>query len=345
MSTVLIKQGKYRNCPVINTTFPLIKGLTQGAKGNYITVNAADIFPDRGNIRIKVEPNDFEIIEDDSTATNNLLGSAETTTNFYKKMEESDDQVIARIAERFDILKEMTGAVVEGVVRSMIVVGPPGVGKSYIVLKKLEEANLFNTIAGNIRYEVVKGATTALGLYVKLHQFQDEGCVLVFDDCDSILMDELSLNLLKAALDTNRRRVLHWNSDSRLLKDEGIPNKFEFKGACIFITNIKFDNVRSKKMRDHLSALESRSHYIDLTMNTMRDKFLRIKQIANSGELFHEYNFVNNESEEILEFMFENRDRLREMSMRCAVKLADLRKTMPTNWKRTAQVTLMKNAF
>ncbi len=260
-------------------------------------------------------------------------------------VEESEDAVMTRIGERFDIMDAMTQAVVEGVVRSMIVVGPPGVGKSYGITKKLEEANLFNMMQGDIRYDVVKGATTALGLYAKLYEFSRDGDVLVFDDCDSILMDELSLNILKAALDTNKKRYIHWNSDSKLLAREGIPNKFEFKGACIFITNIKFDTIRSAKLRDHLGALESRSHYIDLTMNTMRDKFLRIKQIAMTGELFKEYNFQNGEQQEILDFMIENQNRLREMSMRCAVKIADLRKTMPEKWKRTAEVTLMKNAF
>jgi hypothetical protein len=204
---------------------------------------------------------------------------------------------------------------------------------------------LFAAIQGDIRYEVVKGATTALGLYAKLYEYSREGDVLVFDDCDSILMDELSLNILKAALDTNKKRTIHWNSDSKLLSREGIPNKFDFKGAAIFITNIKFETIRSQKLKDHLSALESRSHYIDLTMNTMRDKYLRIKQIAMSGELFKDYRFENGEGDEILEFMITNQNRLREMSLRCAVKLADLRKTMPFNWKRTAEVTLMKNAF
>ena len=260
-------------------------------------------------------------------------------------VEESEDAVMTRISERFDIMDSMTQAVVEGVVRSMIVVGPPGVGKSYGITKKLEEANLFNMMQGDIRYDVVKGATTALGLYAKLYEFSRDGDVLVFDDCDSILMDELSLNILKAALDTNKKRYIHWNSDSKLLAREGIPNKFEFKGACIFITNIKFDTIRSAKLRDHLGALESRSHYIDLTMNTMRDKFLRIKQIAMTGELFKDYHFQNGEQQEILDFMIENQNRLREMSMRCAVKIADLRKTMPEKWKRTAEVTLMKNAF
>jgi len=296
-----------------------------------VTVDGTALGRDR--IRITVEPDQYEI---DGQVTVPIVAA---------NPEESDEAVMERIGERFDILDSMTQAVVDGVVRSMIVVGPPGVGKSFNVVKKLEEANLFNMIGGDIRFEVVKGATTALGLYAKLYEYSKEGDVLVFDDCDSILMDELSLNILKAALDTNKKRTIHWNSDSKLLQREGIPNKFDFKGACIFITNIKFDSIRSTKLRDHLSALESRSHYIDLSMNTMRDKLLRIKQIARSGELFKGYNFENGEDQEILSFMEECQTRLREMSLRCAVKLADLRKTMPMNWKRTAEVTLMKNAF
>ena len=334
---VLIKQGSYRNAPIENMVFPLVKGLTEGNKGSFLTVDAKDVMPGRDRIRVVVNsPADYEIIGEEDT----MSVAAPTVESV-----ETDEEIMARIGERFEIMDAMTQAVVEGVVRSMIVVGPPGVGKSYGVVRKLEEANLFNMIGGDIRYEVVKGSTTALGLYAKLYEFSREGDVLVFDDCDSILMDEVSLNILKAALDTNKKRTLHWNSDSRLLRNEGIPNKFDFKGACIFITNIKFDNVRSKKLRDHLEALESRSHYIDLTMDSMRDKYLRIKQIAVTGELFKEFRFENNEEQEILDYMVEHKTRWREMSMRCAVKLAALRKTMPMNWQRTAQVTLMKNAF
>jgi hypothetical protein len=337
MANVLIKKGSYRNAPIENTVFPLVKGLTDGNKGSFLTVDASEIMPGRDRIRVLVDStDDFEIVG----------GTTEIAAVPTKaKKEETDEEVMTRIGERFDIMDSMTQAVVEGVVRSMIVVGPPGVGKSFGITKKLAEANLFNLMAGEIRYDVVKGATTALGLYAKLYEFSREGDVLVFDDCDSILMDELSLNILKAALDTNKKRYIHWNSDSKLLQREGIPNKFEFKGACIFITNIKFETIRSAKLRDHLSALESRSHYIDLTMNTMRDKILRIKQIAETGELFKEYRFENGEGDEILNFMNDNQNRLREMSMRCAVKLADLRKTMPDKWKRTAEITLMKNAF
>jgi predicted AAA+ superfamily ATPase len=257
-------------------------------------------------------------------------------------MQETDAQVMERIKERFDILEDMAQAVKEGDVRAMIVVGPPGVGKSYGVQKKLEQVSLLDEVAGQVKYQVVKGAMTALGLYAKLYEYKDPGCVLVFDDCDTVLTDELSLNILKAALDSGKHRTIHWNADSKLLYRSDIPNKFEFKAGVIFITNIRFENVRSKKMKDHLDALQSRCHYMDLTLHTERDKYLRIRQIAESGQLFCDYGFTGDEPEEILQFMSDNKQDLREMSLRTALKIADLRKTQPDRWQRVAKITVMR---
>ena len=174
--------------------------------------------------------------------------------------EETDEQAIDRIAARFSILDEMAEAVSTSKVRAMIVSGPPGIGKSYGVERALEKQNMFQDIAGSQRkFEVVKGAMSAIGLYKKLYEHSAKGHVVCFDDCDAILYDDLALNLLKAALDTTPRRTLHWNTESRTLMAEGMPNHFEFSGGVIFITNIKFDNVKSKKLQDHLQALQSLS--------------------------------------------------------------------------------------
>ena len=255
---------------------------------------------------------------------------------------ETDQQVISRIATRFDILHDMTKAVIAGDVRAMIVTGHPGVGKSYGVEKELDKASMMDSIAGRpIKYEVVKGAMTALGLYAKLYEHADANHVLVFDDCDSVLMDELSLNILKAALDSGKKRVLHWNADSSKLRTEGIPNKFEFKGGVIFITNVKFENVRSKKLQDHLEALQSRCHYLDLTLDTMRDKFLRIKQIVATGELFQDYDLSKEMQGEVIAFMDTVKDKLREVSLRMALKIADLTK-VSSNWRELAENTVMR---
>jgi len=261
-----------------------------------------------------------------------------------KVLTESDDEIIERLRARFEILDDMTRAVKRGDVRAMIVTGPPGVGKSFGVETVLGRHKVMSDIAQDEKlkkYEVVKGAMSALGLYSKLYQYSDRKNILVFDDCDSVLLDDLSLNILKAALDTSKKRMIHWNTDSHMLRKEGIPDSFEFKGGAIFITNIKFDHVKSKKLRDHLEALESRCHYLDLTIDTEREKLLRIKQIVRDGML-STYDYDAATVEELLEFVVDNAGRMRELSLRTVLKVADLRKSFPDKWKSVAEVTCMR---
>jgi len=261
-----------------------------------------------------------------------------------KVAKETDEEIVGRLKERFEILNDMTRAVKAGTVRAMIVSGPPGVGKSYGVEAILQKDDLFNTLAARKpKFEVVKGAMSALGLYAKLYEFADKGNVVVFDDCDSILLEDLSLNILKGALDSSEKRFISWNTDSRLLRSEGIPDRFEFKGSAIFITNIKFDHVRSKKLRDHLDALESRCHYIDLQMDTDREKLLRIKQIVSEGML-QSYEFEEVQKDEIVQFITDNANKLRELSLRMVLKIADLRKSFPMNWRAMASTTCMRRS-
>ena len=258
----------------------------------------------------------------------------------------TDEEILERLRERFEILDDMTRAVKKGDVRAMIVTGPPGVGKSFGVEKVLSKHDVFADVANDQKlkkYEVVKGAMSAIGLYSKLYHFSEKKNILVFDDCDSVLMDDLSLNILKAALDTSKKRMIHWNTDSRLLRSEGVPNSFEFKGGAIFITNIKFDHVKSKKLRDHLEALESRCHYLDLTIDTEREKLLRIEQVIRECGMLDAYEFTDLDKELVLDFVKENTSRLRELSLRTVLKIADLKASMPGKWRAVAEVTCMRN--
>ena len=331
MSYVLVKKGSYRNQTVENTVFPLVQDLKDGKTGMFVTVDGSKDFGSN-KIRVKV----------DSTEQLEYMGDSNSTESESATITEADEKRMVEIEERFDILNEMSVALKNGDVRAMIVTGPPGVGKSYGVETTLEEQSGFDQLVGREKYEVCKGAMTPIGLYAKLYEYSASGNVLVFDDCDSVLMDDLSLNILKAALDSGKRRRIYWNADSSKLRAEGIPNYFDFKGSVCFVTNIKFDNVKSKKLKDHLDALMSRCHYIDLTLDTARDCFLRIKQIARTGVLFSDYKFDDDGEQEILDFMFENRKKLREMSLRMALKVADLKKLSPTNWKSLASNTCMK---
>ena len=331
---VRLKEGTYKirgkDVDLAGMVFPLVDGYKVGTQGGYITVDGSAVagFPDR-NIKIKVS--DANCFEDNVKAK-------------VTQREETDEETIERLRERFEMLEDMTKATKRGDVRAMIVSGPPGVGKSHGVEKVLGKHELIAQLGDRpAKYEVVKGAMSAIGLYCKLYKHADKDNVLVFDDCDSVFSDELSLNILKAALDSKKNRKICWNTDSFKLRNEGVPDSFDFKGSAIFITNIKFDNVKSKKMRDHLEALESRCHYIDLTIDTDREKMLRIKQITKDGML-DEYQLGNDVVDEIVEFCESNKTRLRELSLRTVLKVADLAKAFPTKWEAMAENTVMKHS-
>ncbi len=332
MTQVLVHQGTYRNFTIQNQAFDLVKEYKEGKRGGFVTVRSNGYFGSEHDVvRIRVD-----------TPENIEVGEFDTDVNAsFSQPQESDEEVINRIAERFDILDNMTRATVNGDVRAMIVSGPPGVGKSYGIEKQLEKAGLFDTIsAKEQKYEFVKGAMTPIGLYCQLYKRRESNNVIVFDDCDSVLLDDLSLNILKAALDTGKTRRIHWNADSHKLRSEDVPNNFEFRGSVIFVTNLKFENVRSKKLADHLDALQSRCHYLDLTLDTMRDKILRIRQIYRKGDLFQDYDFSADMGEAIIDFMQENCNQLREVSLRMALKIADLTK-ISNDWKSLARNTCM----
>ena len=338
-NAIKIITGSFENKPVQDITFNLIKDFEayKSGGGFYLvdgkTASEGD-YPTRP-IRVKVK---------DESAVEYIAVEQPLTKKKVKKSSETDEQAMTRIKERFDILTEMVEATQEGVVRAMIVSGPPGVGKSFGVEAQLNKSDIFNKMADQApKFEVVRGAMSAIGLYQKLFKFSNPGNILVLDDCDSILFDDIALNILKAALDSSKKRYISWNTESRVLANEGVPDRFEFKGSVIMITNIKFDYVRSKKLQDHLQAIMSRCHYLDLTMDTIRDRMLRCKQVLEDGEMLKDHMFSKEKEQELIDFMWEHKESLNEISLRMITKIADLAK-MSDDWKKLARVTCMKRS-
>ena len=345
MRYVCITNGKYRNGAVKNVNFPLVQNYEVGAKGGFIKVDANNVEGYPNNIiRVLVK----------SPAAFNFI----TKEEFFKQSgatltmdKESDEEVKNRISQRFEVLDKMTMAVSKGIIKAVVVYGPPGVGKSYSVIHALQHnpSNIMAKIKFNSDinsenqksiFETVKGHVSPMSLYKILYDNSDAGRVLVFDDCDTMLTDETSLNLFKAALDSTDKRWIHWHSDGKFLKD--LPCKFEFKGAVIFITNISFERSRASKIKNHLQAILSRCHYIDLTLNTLRDKYLRIEDVVNNTTMLEDKGLTKEDSDEIMKYLQTNANKLTEMSLRMAIKLADLKGFSPESWKDMADVTCCK---
>ena len=257
---------------------------------------------------------------------------------------ESVAEIEVKLKDRFEALEIMSEATGRGINRALIVSGPAGLGKSFTVEAKMAE---LEKQGHHITY--IKGYVRPLALYKLLYESRRSNSVLVFDDSDSIFYDDVSMNLLKSACDSTDRRVLHWLSRSLEREEdedgENIPEKFEFEGSIIFITNYDFDRLieSGNKLAPHFEALVSRSHYLDLAMKTKLDYLVRIKQVVRGGML-RDRGFSVSDETMIMEFIVDNVDRLRELSLRMVVKLSGLYKMDRVNWQKLAKQTCFRNS-
>jgi hypothetical protein len=89
-----------------------------------------------------------------------------------------------------------------------------------------------------------------------------------------------------------------------------------------------------------LEAIMSRCHYMDLEIGSTRDKLLRIKQIIRDGML-KPFNFTDEQEQAVLDFMLNNSEHLRELSLRMVKKVADFVHTDPNDWMEMAEATCL----
>lgn len=251
--------------------------------------------------------------------------------------QETDEEIDYRIRERFEVLEDLTRSTIKGDSRALIVSGPPGLGKSYTV-----ETALANIPENDST--LMKGFCRATGIYRTLYSKKDKNQITVFDDIDSVFNLEDSLSLLKAACDTTERRVLSWGAETKMLLDDGdpIPTSFEYNGSIIFLTNKNFLRIidEQQKLHEHISAMISRAHYVDLAMYTRRDYYIRIKQVVEQGMLSDR--LTSSQIRQVMEFIRSNLPRLTEVSLRMAIKIASVMKGNPTKWEKICRITCMR---
>jgi len=355
---VSIVKGVYRG-KTISGVFPLVKGYVDGARGGYITIKNSDHEEGTPMVqRVQVEHDGYTLLDETGEALpahivvgTTAVGGGVTSTTDYEaafSASETEDEAMERIRDTFTMLDKITDAAARGVVRGLVVSGPPGIGKSFGVEKQLAAANMFRVIDGkDPKFEIISGGVSPIGLYQKLYNNRAPQQVLVFDDCDGVLEDSEMLNLLKAALNSGDKRRICWNKESRVLLTEDIPNAFDFEGSVLFLSNKDFDREieRGSRIAAHLEAIMSRCHYLDLEIGSMRDKLLRIKQVVMDGML-ESYDFTPQQESDIVAFVIDNSEYLRECSLRMVKKIADWVKADPNEWYATAEATcLTKEAY
>jgi len=219
--------------------------------------------------------------------------------------------MIFDINQKFNFLRDLTKMVVNGITPSIIIVGDGGLGKTHTVKSTITESNIDENA-----YTFIKGYSTARGLYNTL--YDNNGKIIIFDDCDSVLDDRVAVNILKSALDSYDSREISWLS--KMAKSDEYPNKFEFTGRIIFISNKRKSSIDG--------AILSRSLTVDLTM-TPSEKILRMKHIL--PHILPDYE--TKIKEEALNFLDQNKDKC-QLNMRTLIMISKIRLAHPESWKQ-----------
>lgn len=220
------------------------------------------------------------------------------------------------VNKRFGFYENFLNMVFDGVNASMVVTGKGGLGKSYVANKVLDEKGYED----GVDYVVVKGYSTAKAMYRTLFENNDK--VVIFDDCDSVLQDKVSANILKAALDSYDKRIITWGSEGGFGESD-LPTCFEFKGQVLFISNMERSKVNQ--------AILSRSLVVDLSM-TKVEAIERMSDILPT--VLPEYSMEI--KEDALAFLDENKAMVKDLNMRTLLTTAKVRAEFPLDWKENA---------
>jgi hypothetical protein len=247
------------------------------------------------------------------------------------------------IRERFGVLELLADGVIAKNIRSLIVAGAPGVGKTFTLEQKLNAARKDGKVNNVV---AIRGSVSPIGLFVALWENAAAGNVIILDDVDSIFGDEEAMNILKAALDTSPVRTISWLKDSSYLKDREIDNSFEYEGQIVFITNTDPDAVIAKnaKMSPHMNALLSRSVFLDLAIHDNKAIMVRIEQVLGESNMLTDLGMTEAQGADIMGWMRANVDGLRSLSLRTVIACANFIKTNP-DWQMLARATLLKARY
>lgn len=268
------------------------------------------------NMNVKSISNEVQIIDDKEDQKK------------LDQIEYADPDVV------FDDMKKLLKLVITRKRNSIIISGLAGVGKSFTVEETLKESGL---VKGR-DFEIIKGKSTSYALYQSLFENRDK--LIVYDDCDSILKNKDAINMLKAALDTNKERVISWKSKStfnpdpletieikKLIQKGKLPDHFDFRGRIIFITNIYYKNIDD--------ALLSRSFVIDVTLQA-KDVLLRIETILDNimRDVPEATYDIKKQVLDYFKYLVKNNQLKKPMSIRTFIAGVIIRLSGDENWKR-----------
>ena len=247
----------------------------------------------------------------------------------YKKHkareEEHRQRLISEMSDIYDITANFATDL-DGT-KGLAVFGPAGIGKTEAVSNALRDSNA--------SVEYLKGADISpAGLFCTLWFNRDQHRILVLDDVDLIGGGDKAkqiMALLKAATEnTYRPREVAWikAAPNATMKEHHIPQKFEYWGNIIWITNDNPREIMKKKaLAPHFRAILSRFTPAILDWNKP-DCYMWTKHLIEWEDMLGKNcqskrgGYDKDVIKDVLSFFRENFKALNDITPRLATKIA-----------------------
>jgi hypothetical protein len=261
------------------------------------------------------------------------------------KADRPDEEILNEVKERFEAMEALTESCAAGDLPSLIATGSTGVGKTFRVIKKLDELGT--------PYAHVTGEISTIGLYKLGYAMREAGSVVVLDDADGILADEGGVNVLKGLADSSIIRRVSWMKESQYLKASGdetedTPRTYEFNGSIIILSNINFQAIVDEdraRIAPHLAALQGRSLVLDLKIHDRKALGIWVMHVATEGMVFRKNGLDKAQAAMAHAWCVDNLDNIRDLQIRTMTKLAGLIKGHPEKWRDYARLTLCRESL
>jgi hypothetical protein len=301
--------------------------------------------------------NEIRRKQDDKSVTEPIVTKAVKERKKKTRTEEDAEKLLDKTEYAdpdtiFDDVDAYVDMVINKIQPSLIICGAPGIGKTYGITKRIKDSGLKSIDpidlpdATDIEdlddqdavlnaetdgdWVHIKGASTAFGLYMSLFKYRNK--LIVYDDCDSIFKDKNAVNLLKGALDSSDKRIISWVSKTTTSKKAEVPQRFEFTGRIIFISNLN--------AKDLDPAVRNRSFVVDIQLK-LKDVLKRIqsilKYIGNDLEVplsdeakKRAFNFLEETSK--------NENNKMEISIRTLINFAKIAQSGVPQWRRLMEI-------
>jgi len=216
----------------------------------------------------------------------------------------------------------------------LIVNGPSGCGKTEYTRKVLDAAGANSSL--------VSGTMSAIKLYASLYQCRRKGQILVIDDTDTLLETTESLEVLKAALDSQGNKSVSWKKYSAALGKENLPDEFVYNGRLIIITNKHLSLNDNTKAGAAILPVRKRFQYFPAGLPGKEWEVEAMRMFVDNGDVrcFNEANLTKQEQEDIMQFVDDNQDDLGRISFRSLVQCLELYQAYRQDWKDMALISL-----